>query len=141
LEIAQWEMIAVREFSTRHLTEGPQQRLAPPQLATALRSIEGDGVTVQVRIYGQDIEMQTYGRDLARGFSDAGLNVILFDGDHGTRFLRGVVVEPAPNSPSRAFGGAIATVLASNGISVNLQDGPSLWSEQNFVRVGVGGNG
>lgn len=35
---------------------------------------------VQVRIYGQDHEMQTYGRDLARGFSDVDLNVILFDG-------------------------------------------------------------
>lgn len=121
-------------------SEGSQQRRAPPQLAAILSGAANDEITIQVRIYGQDYEMQTLGRDIYDKLLDAGLKVILFDGDHGTRYLRGVIVEPAPNAISRQFGREIVSALSISGISVKIEDGPGVWSDQSFVRIAIGGN-
>lgn len=126
---------------TQNYYEGPQQRIAPPYLVAALEGAPKDNVTVQVRIYGTDHEMQTYGRDLAGRLADAGLKVILFDGDNGTRYLEGSVIEPAPNRASQELGRVILNALHSAGAIVSLGSGPEAWADQNFVRIGVGANG
>jgi hypothetical protein len=127
-------------YGFQTFNEAPRKRLTPTQLFGQIEVLAGTGVTIQVRIYGQDFEMQSFGRDLASVFANAGLNVILFDGDYGTRYLKGVAVEPAPNSVSRDAATKIANGLSAGGLSVSLADGPEVWKDQEFVRIGIGGN-
>jgi hypothetical protein len=127
-------------YGSQTYNEAPRKRQTPPQLSDLIRELANTDVKIQVRIYGQDHEMQSFGRDITAAIANAGLQVILFDGDSGTRYLKGVAVEPAPNSVSRDAGANIARGLSEGGLSVSLADGPEVWKDQKFVRIGIGGN-
>ncbi|MEF2546784.1 hypothetical protein VQ045_06415 [Aurantimonas sp. E1-2-R+4] len=128
-------------FGVQSYNEAPQQRHAPPDLTASISHLAGSDTTIQVRIYGQDHEMQTLGRELVQAIAGAGVNALLFEGDHGTRYLSGVVIEPAPNAASREAAVLLATRLSDGGLKVALTDGPPVWKDQTFIRIGVGANG
>jgi len=128
-------------YGTQTYNEAPQQRSAPKDLPAFLRSVQKDGAKVQVRIYGMDMEMQTFGGELGNAFAASGFQTDIMNGDHGTRLFKGIVVEPAPNERSRQIAKEIAGALQKGGQNPVVNDGPDAWRDLIFIRVGIGGNG
>lgn len=126
-------------YGTQNFNDGVQPRSVPASLANALASIPRN-VTIQVRIYGMEHEMQALGHGVARLLASAGLKVIEFDQDHGTRFLKGIVIEPAPNPESITAGRLLTAAFLGGGLQATMGHGPESWQAQKFVRIGIGGN-
>lgn len=119
--------------------EGPQQRTLSDEFVRAVATTADGSVTIQVRVYGPDQEMQAFGSSLLSNLQKAGFNACAFGADGGTRNFAGVRVEYAPNEASKAVGEAIAKALSAENLrtEVSIED---VWKDQNFVRVAVGGN-
>jgi len=119
--------------------EAPQKRNIPSAVLPLLERISKDNVPVQIRVYGQELEMQTCGRNLARAMQESGFEIIFMDGDHGTRRLKGLVIEPAGNERSLKVAREIANALRIVGMSADVGSGP--WKDDKpFVRIAIGVN-
>ena len=86
-------------YGSQTYNEAPAQRLSPP-LDDVVSSAIKIGPKVQIRVYGIDNEMQSLGRSICNQLKLAGAEVIWFGQDNGTRYLEGIVIEPAPNDVS-----------------------------------------
>jgi len=121
------------------LNLGPQQRTLSDTFVERVAPHADTSVAVQVRVYGTDNEMQTFGTSIISALRSAGFNATSFGVDAGTQTFSGVQVEYAPNERSRVVGNAIYNALNKQNLRVSMIP-VDAWKEQNFVRVGVGGN-
>lgn len=114
------------------------ETLFPPDFSETFSGISLEGATVQIRTYSTTYKSDDFGIALRDAIAASGIRTLDFGYDSGTRYINGVVIEPAPNDKSQRIAGRIDKALTSVGVAKTLGAGPKSWGDEVFIRIGIG---
>lgn len=114
----------------------------PPDFESAFEEIGTTNFRVQVRVYGMDHEMRTFGGFIIMRLRDIGVESADFGHDAGTQNFSGVIVKSFHSERSQLAAQKICDLFVRAGIKAShehTQQEVSLGFD--FIRIGVGSNG